>query len=290
VRLDLFNGDAEEVLGKFPDNCIDMSIQSPPYDNLRNYSNTNDQWNFDKFKSIAKQLYSVMKNGSVTVWIVNDATIDGGRTLTTFKQAIYFQEIGFKVHDVMIWQKPNSAHPSPRNGKRYSGIYEYMLILVKGKKIRQDITLIADKKNKYFNKGGSWGKLTDRKNGNDELVDMGKGKLKEVPEFSLRNNIWLCNLANVDPLSKKYKHPAAFSLPLCRDHILSWSVEGDTVLDCFMGGATSGVAALQNKRNYIGIELLDTYYNDIAKPRLYEYMSDVDVMEEGNYNLFTNLS
>ena len=286
MRLNLFNGDAEEVLGKFPDNCIDMSIQSPPYDNLRNYSNTNEQWNFEKFKSIARQLYRVMKDGSVTVWIVNDATIDGGRTLTTFRQAIYFQEIGFKVHDVMIWQKPNAAHPSPRNGKRYSGIYEYMLILVKGKKIRQDITLIADKKNKYFNKGGSWGKLTDRKNGNDELVDMGKGKLKEVPEFSLRNNIWLCNLANVDPLSKKYKHPAAFSLPLCRDHILSWSVEGDTVLDCFMGGATSGVAALQNKRNYIGIELLDTYYNDIAKPRLNEYMGNGDVMEDNNFEMF----
>ena len=283
MTLNLYNGDAEEMLGRLPETSMDMSIQSPPYDNLRNYSNSNNQWSFDKFKAIARQLHRVMKDGSVSVWIVNDATIDGGRTLTTFRQAIYFQEIGFKVHDVMIWEKPNSAHPSPRDGKRYSGIYEYMLILVKGKRIRQDITLIADKPNKYANMG-SWGKLTDRVNGNDELVDVGKGKLRNVPEFSLRNNIWKCNLANVDPLSKKYKHPAAFSLPLCRDHILSWSVEGDTVLDCFMGGATSGVASLQCKRNYVGIELVGDYYGNIAKPRLMEYMTDQDRLIENNFD------
>lgn len=278
MSIDLYNGDSEEVLKSFPENSIDMSIQSPPYDNLRNYKNSNKQWTFEKFKAIADQLYRVMKDGSVSVWIVNDATIDGSRTLTTFRQALYFQEIGFKVHDVMIWEKPNAAHPSPREGKRYSGVYEYMLILVKGKKIRQDITLIADKPNKWFNKG-SWGKLTDRKSGNDELVEVGK-KLRDVPEFSLRNNIWLCNMANVDPLSKKYKHPAAFSLPLCRDHILSWSVKGDTVLDIFMGGGTSGVAAIQEGRNYVGIELIDSYYESIAKPRIKEYMNENDIIIE----------
>ena len=275
MTIDLYKGDSEEVLSKFSECTFDMSIQSPPYDNLRNYNNTIGNWGEDKFKAIAGQLYRVMKDGSVSVWIVNDATIDGSRTLTTFKQALYFKEIGFKIHDVMIWEKPNSAHPSRRDSKRYSGIYEYMLILVKGKKIRDDITLIADKPNKWFNKG-SWGNISDRKGGNDELVALSKGKLRNVPEFSLRNNIWLCNMANVDPLSKKYKHPAAFSLPLSRDHILSWSKEGDTVLDCFMGGGTSGVSAIQNGRNYVGIELVDKYFYDIAVPRIKEYITEQD--------------
>lgn len=274
-NIEIYNRDAEEWLKTLPDNSIDMSIQSPPYDNLRKYNGAGDDWNFEKFMRIADQLYRVMKDGSVTVWVVSDATINGGRTLTCFRQALYFQEIGFLVHDDMIWQKPTSARPQPRNSKRYSNIYEHFFILVKGKKIRQDITLIADKKNKYYNKG-SWGTISDRKNGEDDLESLNK-KIKDIPEFSLRNNIWLCNMANVDG-DKEYKHPAAFSIPLVRDNILSWSVEGDTVLDCFMGSATTAIACIETNRNFIGCELITKYYEEMAKPRIMKHINN-------NFNL-----
>lgn len=288
MKINIFNEDCEEVLKKLPDNSIDMSIQSPPYDNLRKYQGASDGFTFDKFKAIVDQLYRVMKEGSVTVWIVGDATINGNKTLTSFRQALYFQEAGFLVHDVMIWQKPNSAHPAPRNGKRYSNIWESMFVFVKGKKIRQDITLIADKKNKYFNRGGSWGKLTDRKNGDDDLIDLGKGKLREVPEFSLRNNIWEYNMANVDG-DKEFRHPAAYPVQLIKDHILSWSVPGDTILDVFGGGGTTGVAAIElGDRNVVMCEIVKKYYDEMMKPRLVKHMKDGDELIENNYNSFTN--
>ena len=288
MKINIFNEDCEEVLKKLPDNSIDMSIQSPPYDNLRKYQGASDGFTFDKFKAIVDQLYRVMKEGSVTVWIVGDATINGNKTLTSFRQALYFQEVGFLVHDVMIWQKPNSAHPAPRNGKRYSNIWESMFVFVKGKKIRQDITLIADKKNKYFNRGGSWGKLTDRKNGEDDLIDLGKGKLREVPEFSLRNNIWEYNMANVDG-DKEFRHPAAYPVQLIKDHILSWSVPGDTILDVFGGGGTTGVAAIElGDRNVVMCEIVKKYYDEMMKPRLVKHMKDGDELIENNYNSFTN--
>lgn len=288
MKINIFNEDCEEVLKKLPDNSIDMSIQSPPYDNLRKYQGASDGFTFDKFKAIVDQLYRVMKEGSVTVWIVGDATINGNKTLTSFRQALYFQEAGFLVHDVMIWQKPNSAHPAPRNGKRYSNIWESMFVFVKGKKIRQDITLIADKKNKYFNRGGSWGKLTDRKNGEDDLIDLGKGKLREVPEFSLRNNIWEYNMANVDG-DKEFRHPAAYPVQLIKDHILSWSVPGDTILDVFGGGGTTGVAAIElGDRNVVMCEIVEKYYDEMMKPRLVKHMKDGDELIENNYNSFTN--
>lgn len=288
MKINIFNEDCEEVLKKLPDNSIDMSIQSPPYDNLRKYQGASDGFTFDKFKAIVDQLYRVMKEGSVTVWIVGDATINGNKTLTSFRQALYFQEAGFLVHDVMIWQKPNSAHPAPRNGKRYSNIWESMFVFVKGKKIRQDITLIADKKNKYFNRGGSWGKLTDRKNGEDDLIDLGKGKLREVPEFSLRNNIWEYNMANVDG-DKEFRHPAAYPVQLIKDHILSWSVPGDTILDVFGGGGTTGVAAIElGDRNVVMCEIVKKYYDEMMKPRLVKHMKDGDELIENNYNSFTN--
>lgn len=278
MDINIFNKDAEEFLKQLPDNSIDMSIQSPPYDHLRKYQGAGDDWNFDKFKAIADQLYRVMKEGSVTVWVVGDATVNGGRTLTCFRQALYFQEIGFLIHDDMIWQKPTSARPQSRNSKRYSNIYEHFFILVKGKKIRQDITLICDKPNKYAGLG-SWGHISDRKSGDDDLINLNK-KIRNIPEFSLRNNIWVCNMANVDG-DKEFKHPAAFSIPLVKDNILSWSVEGDLVLDCFMGSATTAIACMDTKRRFVGCELIDKYYDEMAKPRIMKHMTN-------EYTLYEN--
>ena len=66
---------------------------------------------------------------------------------------------------------------------------------------------------------------------------------------------------------KGVKHPAPFPEQLANDHIISWSNEGDTVLDCFMGSGTTGKMAVLNNRKFIGIEIDDTYF-EIAKERI----------------------
>ena len=212
-----------------PDGYVDMVLTSPPYDNLRKYNG----YSFE-FEPIAQELYRVMKADSVMVWVVGDATVDGSETGTSFKQALYFKEIGFKLHDTMIYEKNSPAYPASRTSNRYTQIFEYMFVLTKGKVPKQ---LICDKPNKWA--------------GHKDF----SGLLKNpVPDFSPRNNIWKYTTS-----FNGWKHPAPFPEGLAQDHILSWSKEGDVVYDPFMGSGTTAAAAKKLKRNYIGSEISEEY-------------------------------
>lgn len=252
----IYNIDCLQGLKQLESDSIPLTVTSPPYDDIRTYQGTCN-WNFDIFKSIANELYRVTKPGGVIVWIVGDATVNGGETGTSFRQALYFQEIGFKIHDTMIYEKNSSAFPARKDSKRYTQIFEYMFVFSKGK-IRNDITLIADKKNKWAGHI-NWGNNTQY-NKEGELIKT--NNIKPVPEFSMRNNIWKYNVGFNDKL---VKHPAVFPEQLAEDCILSWSIAGDTVLDPFMGSGTTAKMAMLNNRNYIGFELNEDYYNGILK-------------------------
>ena len=236
-----------------PNESIDLTVTSPPYDNLRTYNGKIDQWCFDKFQSIAKELYRVTKEHGAVVWVVNDATIKGSETGSSFKQALYFKEIGFNLHDTMIWHKPTVPYDPKCN--RYWQTFEYMFILSKGKPICNYITepcKCAGKTSdfRYAHKRLDGGLRLDRHN------------VATVKDTKVKSNIWY--FSN----SKTVKgHPAQFPYQLAYDHIISWSNEGDTVLDCFMGSGTTGAAAINTNRNFIGIELDENYF-EIAQNRL----------------------
>lgn len=252
----IYNCDCLEGLKQIDSNSIPLTVTSCPYDDIRSYQGTCN-WNFEIFKPIAEELYRVTKPGGIVVWVVGDAVVDGSETGSSFKQALYFKEIGFKLHDTMIYEKNSSSFPARLTSKRYTQIFEYMFVFVKGK-IRNDITLIADKRNKWAG-WTNWG----QKSQYDTEGNLNKvSNIKPIPEFSLRNNIWKYNVSFND---KIVKHPAVFPEQLAEDCILSWSVEGDTVLDPFMGSGTTAKMALLNKRNYIGFELNEEYYNGILK-------------------------
>ena len=127
--MQLLHGDCLELMKDMQDSYVDLAVTSPPYDNLRTYNGNISQWSFEKFQEIAKELYRITKKGGVVVWVVGDATIKGSETGTSFRQALYFKEIGFNLHDTMIYQK-NSL---PMNHNRYEQDFEYMFILSKGK-------------------------------------------------------------------------------------------------------------------------------------------------------------
>lgn len=237
--IKLLHGDCLDVMKSIDSNSIDLTVTSPPYDNLRTYNG----YTFD-FDGIAQELYRVTKDGSVVVWIVGDATIKGSETGTSFRQALYFMKCGFNLHDTMIYEKNSSSYPANSKSNRYSQIFEYMFIFSKGKV--KCSNLIKDKANK-------WAGYKDF-----------SGKLKNpVPDFSPRNNIWKYTTSFND----KTGHPAVFPEQLAHDHIISWSNEGDTVLDCFLGSGTTGKMAKQLNRNFIGIEISQEYL-DIAKERI----------------------
>ena len=239
-------GDCLNIMRQMDDGCIDLTVTSPPYDNLRKYNG----YCFD-FENVAKELYRITKDGGVVVWNVNDATVKGSETGTSFRQALYFMGCGFNLHDTMIWIKDGGG--AVGSNKCYTQNWEYMFVFSKG--TPKAINLIYDKPN------GSYG---IDKSGVGRRKDNGEKKIetrKPAKEFSRRNNWWYI------PPQKGGKHPAVFPEQLATDHILSWSNPGDVVFDPFMGSGTTAKMAMLNGRRFIGWEISEEYCN-IIKERL----------------------
>lgn len=257
--MELLNGDCIVEMKNISDSTIDLTVTSPPYDNLRNYNGNNKQWGEHVWKEVIKDLYRITKQGGVVVWVVGDMTVKGGETGTSFRQALWAQECGFVLHDTMIYEKNGSSFPSKN---RYYQVFEYMFIWSKG--IPKTVNLMADRKNKWTS---SWGKHTKR-NKNGELIT---GDYIHSKEYGVRFNIWRINGGHGYSTKDKiaYGHPAIFPEQLAHDHIISWSNEKDIVFDPFMGSGTTGKMAKILNREFIGIELDKTYY-EIAQKRIVE--------------------
>lgn len=250
----IYCGDCAKVMKQWKDGIIDLTVTSPPYDNLRDYKG----YKF-AFESIAEQLYRVTKPGGVVVWVVGDATIKGSETGTSFRQALYFKDIGFSIHDTMFYLKNNFANPST---VRYHQVIEYVFILSKGKP--KTFNPICDRQNKYAGQT-CWGKNTVRQK-NGTLIEMPK---KIIADYGKRYNIWKYNVGAGFSTKDKvaYKHPAIFPEKLAHDHIISWSNEGDIVLDPMCGSGTTLKEAIKLNRQFIGIDISEEYCA-IAQERL----------------------
>jgi len=249
--INLILGDCLERMKEIPDGSVDLTVTSPPYDNLRSYNGNNKQWSEHVWKEVLSDLFRVTKQGGVVVWICQDKCIKGSESMTSFKQALHFAECGFRLYDTMIWNKPSPQAPTEG---RYYDVFEYMFVFSKGKP--KTLNLLKDRKNKS---AGSVSNKESRSCREDRKILSGK---RTVPEFSRRFNVW-----DISRGRNKTSHPAVFPEKLANDHILSWSNKGDVVLDPFMGSGTTGEMAKLNNRNFIGIEMDEEYFN-IAKDRI----------------------
>ena len=240
-----YNESNLETMAKMPNCFIDLTVTSPPYDNLRNYTGEM-KWNEDVWKVIIKELYRVTKEGGVVVWIVGDATIKGSETGTSFKQALWAKEIGFNLHDTMIWQKV--AIPYDPKCERYWQAFEYMFVWSKGKPkcnyIKVPCKLAGKKKTNDYGQRRPNGTLrTDRYD--DQRI---------IQNTKIKDNIWF-----IPNTKQKGDHPASFPEQLANDHIISWSNENDLVYDPFMGSGTTAKISILNNRNWIGSEISSEY-------------------------------
>lgn len=261
-----YNESCLVTMNSMPDNFIDLTVTSPPYDDIRNYNKKigkiSDEYNGYSFpfEDIARELYRVTKKGGIVVWVVNDSMDKGSESLTSFRQALFFKEIGFNVHDTMIYRKLN---PVPNAGTRYQQMFEYMFVFSKGKPKTTNIEL-RERSNKcndkrlYRKKKFSRNKDGDF-NENDYFVK------EMVPDY----NIWDFYVGGGNTTNDKvaFKHPAIFPEELVRRHILSWSNEGELIYDPFMGSGTTSKMAIITNRNYVGSELSKEYC-DLETERL----------------------
>ncbi len=246
-------GDAAEVMQAMPSDSIDLVVTSPPYDELRDYKG----YSFN-FEGMAKGLFRVMKKGGVVVWVVGDQTIKGDETGTSFRQVLYFKQVGFNLFDTMIYLK--TPRGAVGNNKTYWQAFEYMFVLSKG--TPKTINLIKDRENRDERSGD---------NGTKRLHDGTLLKLKRAgySKYGRRTNVWEYLIGKGHSASDNiaYKHPAIFPEKLVQDHIKSWSNPGDVVFDPMCGSGTTCKMAKLNKRDFIGIDISSEYCK-IAEERL----------------------
>jgi site-specific DNA-methyltransferase (adenine-specific) len=255
MELDkIISGDSAVVLQSFPPDCIDLTVTSPPYDNLRTYNG----FVFD-FETIARELFRITKAGGVVVWVVADETKDGSESGTSFRQALYFMQCGFNLHDTMIYE---TSKP-PKGQNRYRDTFEFMFVFSKGapktfNPIQREIAESTRKRRssprRTFQRQGEQESYKDR-------------QLSGGPELCIVENIWYYRPGNhrTDDISKG--HPARFPEMMAHDHIYSWSNVGDVVLDCCAGSGTTLKMAKILNRHYLGIEISPEYVT-LAEKRL----------------------
>lgn len=245
----IYNEDCLKTMKRMPDGFVDLTVTSPPYDDLRKYNG----YSFD-FEPKARELYRITKYGGVVVWVVGDQVIKASESGTSFRQALYFKEIGFNLHDTMIYQKAGSQMPDLN---RYLQQFEYMFVLSKGSP--KTYNLIKDRKNVWSGKAVSHYR--------DENGRLKYDKKYISREMGIRFNVWQYSHGSNINAAPHLKHPATFPIKLAKDHIVSWSNKGDTVYDPFMGSGTTAKAAKDLGRNYIGSEISKEYC-EIAEERL----------------------
>lgn len=241
----IYQEDCLVTLSRMKNNFIDLTVTSPPYDNMRDYKG----YTVD-FKRTAEELFRVTKQGGIVVWIVADKTKKGSETGSSFKQALLFIEAGFNLLDTMIYSKPPKG--ATGNNKIYWQAFEYMFVFTKGSP--KTINLLLDRKNK------------ESRNGDNGTKRLKNGELKKVSrggygEYGRRTNIWEYRVGKGHSSKDKeaFEHPAIFPEDLAKDHILSWSKKGDIVYDCFMGSGTTAKMAVITKRKFIGSEVSKEY-------------------------------
>ena len=258
IAMNLMLGDCLERMKEIPDGSVDLTVTSPPYDNLRNYNNSLD-WGEHVWKPVLQELFRVTKKGGVVVWVVGDATIEGSETGTSFKQALYAKEIGFNLHDTMIYNKGGAGGAKGSN-YCYTQTFEFMFILSKGKPKTFNPIMIPCKQAGKVEKYG----LERRQNHGSKhamrLYD--ETEFKATKENKIAPNIFAYTLGR-----EKTGHPAPFPEALANDHIITWSNENDLVYDCFMGSGTTASVCIRTNRKYIGSEM-SADYCAIADKRL----------------------
>lgn len=250
-----YTGDNVEVMrNKILDESIDLTVTSPPYDDLRTYNGFD--WDID---AVIEQLWRVTKPGGIVVWVVGDKTHKGSETGTSFRTALKFMDSGWRLHDTMIYEKSTSPFPQ---SNRYTQKFEYMFVFSKGVPTTTNIAKESAESN--------LGRL-GKKDGSYRMPDgrILPGNYKSRKRIKNKGNIWYYAVGNNCSTKDKiaFQHPAIFPEKLAEDHILSWSNEGDTVLDIFGGSGTTAKMAILNKRNTVYIDISEEYTN-LAKKRL----------------------
>lgn len=242
----IYNENCLQTMLRMDDCVVDLTVTSPPYDKVRSYNG----FSFP-FRHIAKQLFRVTKEGGVVVWVVGDQTINGSESLTSFKQALFFVECGFRLHDTQIYKKQNFI---PLTHNRYEQEFEYMFVFSKGRpKTFNPIKVPTKDGGKVYN-------FKRRGHGFQEGAVRRRDEVIVTQHERIAGNIFSYGTGN-----SGVNHPAVFPKQLAIDQIKTWSNEGDVVYDSFGGSGTVAEVSHLLRRGWILSEISSEYASDAQK-------------------------
>jgi DNA modification methylase len=240
-------GDCCEILDSFPDDCIPLSVFSPPYDKIRSYGN---DWSLD-LRKLGCQLHRVTMDGGIAAMIINDSTKNFALSLTSFRTAIAWCDlIGWRMFSVCLYAK--DAQPGAWWNTRFRHDHEYIFFFLKGARPRQfdksQLMIPALRSGKYYH-------------GSDRCTDgaFKKQQRKVTNPLKCRGTIWRYDTSKVERNSIKARHPATFPDRLAADIIMCFSKPGEIVLDPLAGSGTTAIQARKLGRIPLAIDINPEY-------------------------------
>lgn len=250
IRMDCVEG-----MKKLPDNSIDMCIFSPPYDQLRTYEGNPE---FD-LNETGKQLFRILKEGSICAMVIQDQTKDFAKSLTSFRTIVdWCDNIGFRLFECCIYHKHGTEGAWWK--QRFRVDHEYIPLFLKGKRPvyfnKEPLkvpSIHADKMMTGFGNRRTDGTTT-------------KSITRKINPTKCRGTVWDYMMAGDKNMTKR-QHPATFPDQIPYDVIQCFCREGGIVIDPYMGSGSTAVSAVKLNRNFIGFDVCQRYV-DVASQRI----------------------
>lgn len=257
IKHDLYLGDCEEVLRQIPDNSVDLIFTSPPYADQRKntYGGISPDDYVDWFLPKAEQMLRVLKPTGTFILNIKEKVVKGERSTYIMELILAMRQQGWLWTEEFIWHKKN-CYPG-KWPNRFRDSWERLLQFNKNKKFNmyQEEVMVPM---------GDWAKtrlknLSETDKTRDESK-VGSGFGKNISNWLTRDKAYPTNVLHLATECNNKNHSAAFPEGLPEWFIKLFTKTGDTVLDPFMGSGTTNIVANRMRRNSIGIELLQEYY------------------------------
>lgn len=235
------HGDCVEVMAGFPAESVDLTVTSPPYDNVRTYTG---EYSFD-YPAVGRELLRVTKPGGVACVVIQDGTQDFAKSLTTARLQVAWVDAGWKLFECVIWRR--FGVPGSHWAGRFRVDHEYVCIFFKGARPAR-----FDKSSLQV-RSLSAGRMM---HGNRRLPDGTATPMKRsiVAEWKCPGTVWdISSQFRGDTL--KAEHPATFPGKLAADLIQCFSKPGDIVLDPYSGSGTTCLESEKLQRQWVGIDI-----------------------------------
>ena len=260
--INLMQGDCLERMKEIPSGSVDMILTSPPYADRRKncYEGKHESEYVEWFLVFAKEFKRLLKPTGSFFLNIKPHCDKGERSLYVMKLVIALkEELGFRYTDEFCWTKLGVC------GKfigRFKNAFEPVHHFTLEKGYTHNPWAVAkeateESKARYKRKA-----CGESKNGSGFA-----GMRSEIKSNLALPSNHLHFVQKSNQHTKQSKHPAVYPVELCNFFIQAFSNEGDVVLDPFAGSGTTGVAAKNLNRKFIGIELDEGYFN-IAKERI----------------------